>query len=413
MIRRRDFITLLGGAAATWPLAAWAQERMTLVGLLAPAATPNVAALLDGLKEAGYIEGRNLAMEYRFADGRIDQLPALACRRGDRMRRRKFITLLGGAAAAWPLTAQAQRAVTPVIGFLARGPNGPKRWGPPFYQGLKDAGYVEGQNVAIEYRGWEPRIESGGRSLAQLTEIATEFVRRQVTVILTSNDAPALAAKRATSTIPIVFFNIGSDPVTLGLAASLNRPGGNVTGAGFDNPQLGTKRLDLLCQLVPTAATVAHLVRRRNLLSFEEQQHSLAATAGALGRQLIVVECPGDDELGHAFATLVERGAGAVIVGPLFNFTVVPFAAQYMIPAMYGGGDFVLRGGLMSYTLDPADEIRLATGLVGKILDGAIPTNLPIRNSTKTNFIINLKTAKALGLDVPPTLLTLADEVIE
>jgi putative ABC transport system substrate-binding protein len=293
-----------------------------------------------------------------------------------------------------------------VIGFLAFGPNGPNRWGASFYQGLKEAGYVEGQNVAIEYRGGAP-------GSGQFNEIATEFVRRQVAVILTSNDGPALAAKRATSTIPIVFFNIGSDPVTLGLVASLNRPGGNVTGASFDTPQLSAKSLDLLCQLVPTAATVAYLVRRRTLLSFEAQRNSLAATAGALGRQLIVVECPGDDELGHAFATVVERGAGAVIVGPLFNSAVVPFAAQYKIPAMYAGRGFALRGGLMSYTRDEADQIRLATGLVGQILDGAIPANLPVRASTKFNFIINLKTAREFGLDVPRRLRLLADEVIE
>jgi putative ABC transport system substrate-binding protein len=320
------------------------------------------------------------------------------------IRRRDFIA--GISAAAWPAASRAQRTAIPVIGFLAEGPNGPNRWGAFFYQGLKEAGYVEGQNVAIEYRG-------GARGSGQFNEIATEFVRRQVALILTSNDGPARAAKRATSTIPIVFFNIGSDPVTLGLVASVNRPGGNVTGASFDSPQLIAKGLDLLCQLVPTAATVAYLIRGRTLLSFEEQHNSLAATAGALGRQLIVVECPGDDELAHAFATVVERGAGAVIVGPLFNFTVVPFAAQYKIPAMYNGRGFALRGGLMSYTRDGADEIRIATGLVGQILDGATPANLPVRTSTKFNFIINLKTAKEFGLDVPQHLLGFADEVIE
>jgi putative tryptophan/tyrosine transport system substrate-binding protein len=149
--------------------------------------------------------------------------------------------------------------------------------------------------------------------------LATELVQQQVAVILTANDGPALAAKRVTSTIPIVFFNIGSDPVKLGLVASINQPGGNVTGAAFDNPRIAAKRLDLLCQLVPTAATVAHLVRSRTLVSFEEQNSSLAETANALGRQLTVVECPRDEELGHAFATVIERGAGAVIVGPLFR----------------------------------------------------------------------------------------------
>jgi putative ABC transport system substrate-binding protein len=321
------------------------------------------------------------------------------------IRRREFIAVLGGLV-AWPAAAHAQQRAVPVIGFLAAGLNGPNRWGAPFHQGLKEAGYVEGQNVAIEYRGGVP-------GSGQFNEIATEIVRRQVAVILTSNDGPALASKRATSAIPIVFFNIGSDPVTLGLVASLNRPGGNVTGVSFDTPQLVAKGFDLLCQLVPTAATVAYLTRSRTFLSFEEQINSLAATASALGRQLIVVECRSDDELGHAFATVVERGAGAVIVGPGFENTVVPFAAQYKIPAMYNGRRFVLRGGLMSYTRDAADQIRIATSLVGQILNGAIPANLPVRASTKFDFVINLKTAKELSLDVPRRLLVLADEVIE
>jgi putative tryptophan/tyrosine transport system substrate-binding protein len=321
------------------------------------------------------------------------------------MRRRKFIASLGGAV-TWSMAARAQKRTMPVIGFLAVGPNGPNRWGASFFQGLKEAGYVDGRNVAIEYRGGPLRID-------RLTELAKELVHQPVAVILTSNDGPALAAKRATSTIPIVFFNIGSDPVTLGLIESLNRPGGNVTGATFDNPRDVTKGLDLLCQLVPTAMTVAYLVRGRTLLSFEEQKNSLAAAAGAHGRQLIVVECPRDEELGHAFATVVERGAGAVVVGPFLGSSVVSFAAQYKMPATYSGRGFALEGGLMSYGRDFADQIRIATSLVGQILDGAIPANLPIRRSSKFKFVINLKTAKELGLDVPLHLLVGADEVIE
>jgi putative tryptophan/tyrosine transport system substrate-binding protein len=317
------------------------------------------------------------------------------------MRRREFIAGLGGAM-AWPVAARAQKRTMPVIGFLAVGPNGPNRWGASFYQGLKEAGYVEGQNLAIEYRG-------GPGNVNRLSELAAELVQQQVAVILTANDGAALAAKRATSTIPIVFFNIGSDPVTLGLIESLNRPGGNVTGATFDNPRLVAKRLDLLCQLVPTAMTVAYLVRSRTLLSFEEQKNSLAAAAAALGRQLIVVECPRDDELGHAFATIIERGAGAVVVGPFIERSVVSFAAQYKIPIC----GFASRGGLMSYSHDFTDQIRIATSLVGQILDGAIPANLPVRRSSKFNFVLNLRTAKELGLDVPRRLLAFADEVIE
>jgi putative tryptophan/tyrosine transport system substrate-binding protein len=320
------------------------------------------------------------------------------------MRRREFIAGLGGAV-VWPLAARAQQSGVPVVGFLAAGPNGPKRWGASFYQGLKEAGYVEGQNVAIEYRGGPPNIN-------RLSDLATELVQRQVAVILTANDGPALAAKRATSTIPIVFFNIGSDPVTLGLVASINQPGGNVTGATFDSPLIVAKRLDLLCQLVPTAETVAYLTNGSNLLSFEEAKHSLVAAARALGRQLIIVECRSNDGLGHAFATIVERRAGAVIAGTLFGVSgdaIVSLAAQYNIPV----GGFASRGGLMSYASDLADQTRIATGLVGQILKGAKPADLPVRRSTKFHFVINLKTAKELDLDVPPTLLALADEVIE
>jgi putative ABC transport system substrate-binding protein len=320
------------------------------------------------------------------------------------MRRRDFIAGLGGAG-TWPLAGRAQQARIPVIGFLAVGANDAKRWGVSFPQGLKEAGYVEGQNLAIEYRGGPPSID-------RLRELATELASRQVAVILTANDGPAVAAKRATSTIPIVFFGIGSDPVTLGLVASINRPGGNVTGASFDSPQLVAKGFDLLCQLVPTAETVAYLTNGASLLSFEETKNSLVAAAGALGRQLIIVECPTDDELGHSFATIVERGAGAVIAGTLFGVNadaIVSLAVQHRIPL----SGFPSRGGLMSYGVDFADQIRIAAGLVGQILNGAIPADLPVRRSTKFHFVINLRTAKQLGLSVPQHLLVLADEVIE
>ena len=232
------------------------------------------------------------------------------------MRRRDFIAGLGGAATR-PLAGRAQRARIPVIGFLTVEPNDANRWGASFHEGLKEAGYVEGQNLAIDYRGGVDKLPPRLR-MDRLRELATELVRLQVAVILTSNDGPAVTAKRATSTIPIVFFNIGSDPVTLGLVASINRPGGNVTGASFDSPQLVAKGFDLLCQLVPTAETVAYLTNGA-LFSFEETKNSLVAAAGELGRQLIIVECPSEDELGHSFATIVERGAGAVIAGPLIG----------------------------------------------------------------------------------------------
>jgi putative tryptophan/tyrosine transport system substrate-binding protein len=326
------------------------------------------------------------------------------------MRRRDFIGLLGGVA-AWPMVARAQQAKLPTIGFLAAGANGPNLWGTAFQQGLREAGYVEGQNVAIEYRGGPP-----GRD--RMRELVTELIRRQVAVILTSNDGPALAAKRETSTIPIVFFNIGSDPVKLGLVASISRPGGNVTGVGFDNAQLAGKRLDLLCQLVPSAGTVAYLNGGPGLLSFEEESEVLRNAAASLGRQLIFVECLNPREIDACFTTLVQRGAGAVTVASIPAFgsiasRIVALAAQYNIPAVYPGRGFALRGGLMSYAGDPTDNVRIASSMVGQILNGAKPADLPVRRSSKFDLIINLKTAKALGLSVPPALLAFADEVIE
>jgi putative ABC transport system substrate-binding protein len=320
------------------------------------------------------------------------------------MRRREFIAGLGSAA-AWPMVARAQQSAMPVIGFLAIGANGP---GAPFYRGLKEAGYVEGQNVAIEYRGGPPRLD-------RLYELAAELVRRQVAVILTSSDGAALAAKRATSAIPIVFFNVGSDPVKLGLVPNINRPGGNVTGVGYGRTQTSAKRLDILCQLVPTARAVAYLSRGPSL-SFEEERQELVAAAHALGRELIVVVCRSSNELGHSFAAIVERGAGALTVGFLPDVpvdAVASFAAQYKIPAMGYSRQFAFRGGLASYNIDFADEARLAADWVGRILNGAMPGDLPVRKTSKFELVINLKTAKALGLTIPETLLATADEVIE
>jgi putative tryptophan/tyrosine transport system substrate-binding protein len=203
--------------------------------------------------------------------------------------------------------------------------------------------------------------------------------------------------------------------VKLGLAASINRPGGNVTGVGFGRVETAAKRLDLLCHLVPTAKTVAYLSSGPSL-SFEAEKDELVAAASTLGRELIVIVCRRNEELGQAFAAMVERGAGALIVGFMPGVpadAVVPFAAQYKIPAMHFDRLFAVRGGLMSYSPDSADQARIAAGLVGQILNGAMPADLPIRTSTKFDFVINLKTAKALGLEVPSPLIVLADEVIE
>jgi putative ABC transport system substrate-binding protein len=325
------------------------------------------------------------------------------------MKRRTFITGLGSVA-AWPLSAQAQRAVMPVIGFLATEPTDLNRRGAPLYEALKalkEFGYVVGHNVAIEYRGGPPNPERFG-------ELATELVSRQVAVILTSGDGAALATKRVTSTIPIVFLTIGSDPVKLGLVASINRPGGNVTGVGFGRTETAAKRIDLLFQLVPTATKVGFLSWGPSL-SFEGERDQLMAAANTLGRELVVIVCRSDDELGHAFAAMVEHGVGAFTVGflPVDMDAVVSFAAQYRIPAIYYDREYALRGGLMSYNPDLADEIRTAAGLVGQILNGAMPADLPVRKSSKFELVINLRTAKRLGLTIPETLLATADEVIQ
>jgi putative tryptophan/tyrosine transport system substrate-binding protein len=323
------------------------------------------------------------------------------------MRRRKFITLLGGAV-AWPLAARAQQPVMPVIGVIMYGADIQGRFY-AFQQGLRKAGYVEGQNVAVEYRG---AIQRDRRR-----EIITDFVRKQVAVILASNDGPALQAARATSTIPIVFVNTALDPVKVGLVASLNRPGGNVTGVAFLAAELAAKRLDLLCQVVPSAMTVAYLTGGPNWLSFEEEHNHLVAAAAALGRQLFVVESRSNDQLESAFAAIAEQGAGALIVAsiPLFDNIekLVALAARHKIPAMYPGRGFALRGGLMSYSPDYADNFLVAADLVAKILDGAKPADLPVRMSTKFDFVVNLKAAKQLGLEIPQHSLAFATEVIE
>jgi putative ABC transport system substrate-binding protein len=322
------------------------------------------------------------------------------------MRRRDFITLLGGAAVAWPLVARSQQPALPVIAVLGFGTNIQDRFY-PFVRGLGKAGYVEGQNVVVEYRG--------GTQGGQWREILTDFDRRHVTVIVTSNDGPALQARRATSTIPIVFVDTALDPVKLGIVESLNRPGGNVTGVAFLAAELAAKRLDLLCQVVPSATTVAYLTGGVSFLSFEEEKNRLMAAADALRRQLIVIESRTDSQLESAFATFAEHGVGALIVAsvPIFNEKVVALAAQYKIPAIYPVRAFALRGGLMSYSPDRTDDLLIAADLVSKILAGTKPADLPVRMSTKFDFVVNLKTAKQLGLEIPRSLLAFANDVIE
>jgi putative tryptophan/tyrosine transport system substrate-binding protein len=327
------------------------------------------------------------------------------------IRRRDFVILLGGGAAAWPLAAHAQQPGMPVVGFLGSGSPQPMgRLVAAFRQGLAKAGYVEGQNVAIEFR-W------AGSQSARLPALAAELVHRQVAVIFTGGfGSPIRAAKAATSTIPIVFA-YGGDPVKGGLVASLSHPGGNVTGVTAINAELVSKWLSLAGDLAPQATTVGFLSGDSSYLAFyEDQKSQILAAARALGRQVIILETRSDLDYEAAFKTLVQREAGALIVGA-FAFRnsneILALAARYKIPTIYPRRDYVEAGGLMSYAADYADTFRQAGVYTGRILAGAKPADLPVMLATKFELVINLKTAKALGLEISPTLLATAHEVIE
>jgi putative ABC transport system substrate-binding protein len=325
------------------------------------------------------------------------------------MKRREFILAFGGATVAWPLAVRAQQPAMPVVGFLRSASLADAtHLVTAFRQGLKEAAFVEGQNVAVEYR-------SGENDRDRLTAVVTELVRRPVAVIV-GNTPSALAAKAATTTVPIVFAT-GSDPVTDGLVTSLNRPGGNVTGVVFFSAVLGPKRLELLRQLVPKATTIAMLVNP-NSPETEAERRDVQAAALAIGQQLVILDVNNDRDIEAAFATFVQRGAGALFAGTggfLFSNRerIVALAARHKLPASYSVREFVAAGGLMSYGPSITDAYRQAGLYAGRILKGEKPGDLPVMRSTKFDFVINLKTAKALGLDIPPTLLALADEVIE
>jgi putative tryptophan/tyrosine transport system substrate-binding protein len=325
------------------------------------------------------------------------------------MRRRDFVTLAGGAAIAWPLVAHAQQPTMPVIGFLrstSLAVSTPMVTG--FRQGLTAAGFTEGQNVAIEYRYADNQLE-------RLPGLVAELIRLPVAVIV-ANTIAALAAKAATTTVPIVFAT-GSDPVVDGLVASLNRPGGNVTGVSFLAGLLGPKRLEMLRQLVPTAATIAILVGT-DTLEARIERRDVELAAQALGQRLIVAPVTSEGELDGAFTSVVERGAKALLVGtgPLLTSNrerIVALAARHAIPAIYALREFVEAGGLISYGASLVEAYRQAGIYAGRILKGEKPADLPVMQSAKFELVINLKATKALGLSMPPTLLAVADEMIE
>jgi putative ABC transport system substrate-binding protein len=326
------------------------------------------------------------------------------------MRRREFIKLLGGAA-AWPLAARAQQRHMPVIGWLdPRSVNVSTDLLRRFRQGLREIGYVEGENVAIEYRWAEHQID-------RLPQLAADLVRRPVALIAASGAAaPALAAKSATSTIPIVFI-VGEDPVRLGLVASLNHPGGNVTGVTLFSGVVLTKRLGLLRELAPTSTTIAMFVNPNNP-NAEVDTKDVQAAARDLGLQLHVFHAVRDGDVDTAFASLIKHDTSALLVGadPFIDTQrrrIVALAAQHAVPAIYAWREFVHAGGLISYGARLADAYREAASYTGRILRGAKPGDLPILQPTRFELVINLRTAKTLGLDVPTSILVRADEVIE
>ena len=327
------------------------------------------------------------------------------------VRRRDFIKVIAGSAAAWPNTARAQQPAKPVIGFLnAASAKGYARPLSAFLKGLSEAGYVDGRNVAIEYRWAEGRSD-------RLPAMAADLVRRQVAVIAATTTQAALAAKAATTTIPIV-FETASDPIQLGLVTSLNQPGGNVTGVTQTNVEMAPKRLQLLHELLPTASVMALLVYPANPVLAEANTKELQAAARALGLELHVLNANTESDFDGVFAKLVQLRAGGLVIGsdPFFTSRSEKLAAltvRNAVPAVYAWREFAVAGGLLSYGAAITEAYRLAGNYTGRILKGDKPADLPVQQLTKVELVINLKTAKALGLNIPNTLIGRADEVIE
>ena len=326
------------------------------------------------------------------------------------MRRRDFIAGLGSAA-AWPLTARAQQPAMPVVGFVSGRREDSAVASALFRKGLGESGYVEGQNVTVEYHWLAGQFD-------RLPSLMADLVRRRVAVIATpAGNLAALTAKAATTTIPIV-FSVGEDPVRLGLVASLARPGGNATGINFFNNETIARRLGLLHELVPKAVHIAALINPANTPIADAALQDIQEAARVIGLQIQVLKASTNREIEAAFATLVRDGVDALFVAPdtFFVSRRVQFAtlaAHHRIPAAYNGRDFVEVGGLMSYGTDRVDTYRQVGAYAGQILKGAKPADLPVLQSTKFEFVINMQTARALGIEVPATLLAIADEVIE
>jgi putative ABC transport system substrate-binding protein len=326
------------------------------------------------------------------------------------MRRRDFISLAGGAAAFWPVAAGAQQPAMPIIGFLDS--SSADEYAPflaAFRSGLNEAGFIEGRNVAIEYRWADGRYD-------RLPALAAELVRVPVAVLVATGITAAVATKAATATIPIV-FNTGGDPIRFGLVASLNRPGGNVTGVASLGKELVAKRFELLREMVPKADVIAFLVNPNNAVA-ELDTSDAQAAAATLGQKLIVLKAGSKDDIDTAFSAIVEQRGGGLLqqVDPFLQSRrgqLVALAARYALPAIYERRDFAAAGGLMSYGTSLTDALRLVGNYTGRVLKGEKPADLPVQQAVKVELILNLRTAKALGLEVPMSMLMRVDEVIE